>query len=86
MPSRAFPCRLSCIRGIFRYVDKIRCTFVQVFASCRRYELNITGQNSSFIFVRETIHDWRSSSRFCWQKSSNIWWSISIARSTLARH
>ena len=41
MPSYAFPCRLSCIRGIFRYVDKMRCTFVQVFASCRRYELNI---------------------------------------------
>ena len=72
MPSHAFPCRLSCIRGIFRYVDKIRCTFVQVFASCRRYELNITGQNCSFIFVRDVIHVWRSSSRFCWQKSNNI--------------
>ena len=70
MPSRAFPCRLSCIRGIFRYVDKIRFTFVQVFASCRRYELNMTGQNCSFIFVHDAIHVWRSWSRFCWQKSS----------------
>ena len=51
---------------------KIRFTFVQVFASCRRYELNITGQNCSFIFVRDVIHVWRSSSRFCWQKSNNI--------------
>ena len=71
MPSHAFPCRLSCIRGIFRYVDEIRFTFVQVFAaSCRRYELNMTDQNCSFIFVRDAIHVWRSWSRFCWQKSS----------------
>ena len=72
MPSHAFPCSLSCISGIFRYVDKIRFTFVQVFVSCRRYELNTTGQNGSFIFVRDAIHVWRSWSRFCWQKSSNI--------------
>ena len=60
--------------------------FIQVFPSCRRYELNNTGQNSSFIIVRYAIHVWRSSSRFCWRNLSYILWSISIARSTFARY
>ena len=29
--------------SIFRYVEKIWFTIVQVFTSCRRYELNNTG-------------------------------------------
>ena len=74
--------RLSRIRGFFRYGDKIRFTFVQVFPSRRRYESNNTGENSGSIIVRYAIHVWRSSSRFCWRNLSNILWSISIASST----